>query len=198
MTRLSRAESQARTRERLISTARPLFARDGFIATSMEKVAAEAGYSKGAVYSNFANKFELGSEVLEQIYSEQLELMLKELDGPATLPNFLQGFGRWAEASIGNEEWTMLELEIVATARSEAAVREQIAARRNRMIDRLTELVDAQLSQLDLVLPISSREATSMALTFGIGIGVQRAIDPSVSVDALVELLGLAGVIAGG
>jgi AcrR family transcriptional regulator len=36
-----------------------LFLRDGYAATSLEKVADEAGYSKGAVYSNFWNKDEL-------------------------------------------------------------------------------------------------------------------------------------------
>ena len=60
MTRLSRAESQAQTREQLIQTARRMFVSDGFLGTSLEKVAAEAGYSKGAVYSNFSSKFDLG------------------------------------------------------------------------------------------------------------------------------------------
>ena len=45
MARLTRAESQARTREQLIETAKLLFLRDGYSVTSLEKVADEDGYS---------------------------------------------------------------------------------------------------------------------------------------------------------
>ena len=55
-TRLTRPESQARTRAELIATARDLFLSDGYAGTSLERVAEAAGYSKGAVYSNFASK----------------------------------------------------------------------------------------------------------------------------------------------
>ena len=79
MTRLSRAESQAQTRELLVQTARRLFVSDGFLNTSLEKVAAEAGYSKGAVYSNFASKFDLGFVVIERIHDEQVERLQAEL-----------------------------------------------------------------------------------------------------------------------
>ena len=44
MPRLSRAASQARTRAQLIETARELFLRDGYFATSLDKVADAAGY----------------------------------------------------------------------------------------------------------------------------------------------------------
>ena len=53
---VSRAERQAQTRERLIAVAREMFLTDGYAATSLDKVALQAGFSKGAVYSNFAGK----------------------------------------------------------------------------------------------------------------------------------------------
>lgn len=75
MARLTRAESQARTREQLIETAKQLFLRDGYSVTSLERVADEAGYSKGAVYSNFRNKDELCLAVLDRIHDEQVALV---------------------------------------------------------------------------------------------------------------------------
>ncbi|MDN5852536.1 MAG: TetR/AcrR family transcriptional regulator, partial [Actinomycetia bacterium] len=63
----TRAERQAQTREALISVARELFLRDGFAATSLDRVAVEAGFSKGAVYSNFSGKEELGLAVLDDL-----------------------------------------------------------------------------------------------------------------------------------
>ena len=60
MARLTRAESQERTRRLLVEAATRLFLRDGFRATSLETIAEEAGFSRGAVYSNFASKTAIG------------------------------------------------------------------------------------------------------------------------------------------
>lgn len=59
MGRLRRAEARALTRRRLLETAAVLFAERGFRATSIEEVAERAGYSIGAVYSNFSGKDDL-------------------------------------------------------------------------------------------------------------------------------------------
>ncbi|MER5838148.1 TetR family transcriptional regulator, partial [Streptomyces sp. NPDC002130] len=72
MARLTRAESQARTREHVLDTAHDLFLHDGFTKTSIERVAEAAGYSKGAVYSNFATKNELCLAVLDRIALQQV------------------------------------------------------------------------------------------------------------------------------
>ena len=53
---LSRTERQAETRRDLIDAAERRFTDQGFHATSIDAVAREAGYTKGAVYSNFASK----------------------------------------------------------------------------------------------------------------------------------------------
>jgi AcrR family transcriptional regulator len=48
-----------RTRADLLSAAEIIFARDGFEASRIEDIAAEAGRSRGAFYANFANKTEV-------------------------------------------------------------------------------------------------------------------------------------------
>jgi AcrR family transcriptional regulator len=48
-----------RTRAALLSAAERVFARDGFEASRIEDIAAEAGRSRGAFYANFANKTEV-------------------------------------------------------------------------------------------------------------------------------------------
>ena len=64
--RLTREESRAQTRERLLDAGRELFIKVGIDATSLEEVAETAGYSRGAFYSNFASKDELICAVLER------------------------------------------------------------------------------------------------------------------------------------
>ncbi|HRE62119.1 MAG TPA: TetR/AcrR family transcriptional regulator [Micropepsaceae bacterium] len=54
--RLTRAEQQAQTRERLLAAAERVFARHGYEGASIDLISAEAGYSKGAIYSNFESK----------------------------------------------------------------------------------------------------------------------------------------------
>jgi AcrR family transcriptional regulator len=68
--RLTRPEKQARTRAALLEAAGRVFVREGFQGASVEKISAEAGYTRGAFYSNFATKEELFAELLqEKVYS---------------------------------------------------------------------------------------------------------------------------------
>lgn len=56
MARLTRAESQAETRAKLLDAARTVIAEHGYAGASVDAIAEAAGFSKGAVYSNFASK----------------------------------------------------------------------------------------------------------------------------------------------
>src|SRR5260370_38523205 len=55
-TRLTREQSKANTRERLLAAARRVFARSGLHGASVEEIAALAGFSTGALYSDFDGK----------------------------------------------------------------------------------------------------------------------------------------------
>src|SRR3954465_4684412 len=56
---LTRREKQKQTKEQLLEAAARVFARRGYHEASVEEIAAEAGFTTGAVYSNFAGKEEL-------------------------------------------------------------------------------------------------------------------------------------------
>jgi AcrR family transcriptional regulator len=64
--RLSRAESKDLTRRRLLDAARAVFLRHGFHAATVDMVADEAGFTKGAVYSAFASKADLFLALYEE------------------------------------------------------------------------------------------------------------------------------------
>ncbi|MGH3715372.1 MAG: TetR/AcrR family transcriptional regulator [Micromonosporaceae bacterium] len=195
MPRLTRAESQARTRQQLVATARELFLRDGYAVTSLEKVADEAGYSKGAVYSNFRNKDELCLAVLDEIHTEQASRMAAAVAGAESLEARLAAFQRWAEQNIGNEAWTALEVEFALSARRDPRVREALAVRDKAVRDGLAALITAQAEQFGLTLPISADDAATALLSLGIGLGVQRAIDRTIPVGVLTDTIRLmAGV----
>ncbi|HEX7610674.1 MAG TPA: helix-turn-helix domain-containing protein, partial [Solirubrobacteraceae bacterium] len=69
-TRMTREQSRALTRERLLSAARGVFARRGFHGASVEEIASEAGFSTGALYSNFDGKEDLFLVLMEREIEE--------------------------------------------------------------------------------------------------------------------------------
>ncbi|MGW4063804.1 TetR/AcrR family transcriptional regulator [Amycolatopsis sp. NPDC004747] len=195
MARLTRAESQARTREQLIETAKLLFLRDGYSVTSLEKVADEAGYSKGAVYSNFRSKDELCLTVLDRIHDEQVALIAEALAGAEGVEGLLTAFQAWAERSIGDEAWTALEVEFATNARRDPHVRAELAARDKAIRDTIAGLLTGYAERFRITLPMSADDAATALLSLGIGLGVQRAIDPTIPVSVLPDVIRLfAGV----
>jgi AcrR family transcriptional regulator len=72
-TALTRADRQAKTRDELVAAADRLFTTNGFHATSVDAVADAAGYTKGAVYSNFQSKEDLFFAVYERRVDRRVE-----------------------------------------------------------------------------------------------------------------------------
>ena len=69
---MTREERRAATRTELLDAAARVFARRGFHNASVNDVAAEAGYTSGAVYSNFRNKDELFVAAFEHHVARQI------------------------------------------------------------------------------------------------------------------------------
>jgi len=191
MPRLTRAESQARTREQLVSTAKDLFLRDGYGPTSLERVADAAGFSKGAVYSNFRNKNELCLAVLDAIHAEQVARIAELLQGADTIDERLARFQEWAEQHIGDQAWTALEVEFALNTRTDEPLRAELAGRDKGIRDLIAALVTANSTEFDVDLPLPADDVATVLLSLGIGLGVQRAIDPSIPASLLTDVLRL-------
>lgn len=189
MARMSRKQSHALTRERLVETAKQLFLADGYNVTSLEKVAATAGFSKGAVYSNFATKHELGLAVLDVVHVERAESLSAAVLTAGTLSERIDEFGRWADENIGDVGWTALEVEFATSTRHLPEVRTELAARRRTLTAMLGSLIQVHTEQMGVTLRTSPEDAALQLLSLGIGLGVQRAIDPEMPVNALVDML---------
>src|ERR1017187_4137887 len=68
--RMTREQSKANTRERLLAVARSAFASSGFHGASVEDIASRAGFSTGALYSNFDGKEDLFLVLMEREIDE--------------------------------------------------------------------------------------------------------------------------------
>ena len=189
MARLTRSESQARTRAHLVATARDLFLADGYAATSLEKVADEAGYSKGAVYSNFKNKKELCLEVLGLIHATKGQEIAAALGGGETMEERLEAFQAWAEKTLGDVGWTMLEFELIVLSRHDPELRDALTATLGVAREITVTLLKSFTDSLGVVLPVPAQDAASSILSLGVGLGIQRAIDPTISARVVTDNL---------
>ena len=80
--RRTQRERTATTSTALVAAARHLFGREGYASVGTERVAREAGVTRGALYHQFADKAELFAAVLDQVEAEIAERMLVAAAGP--------------------------------------------------------------------------------------------------------------------
>lgn len=87
--RLTRSEAKARTRSALLSAAKSVFAREGYGGASLDQIAAEAGYTKGAVYTHFDSKEDLFLALLSDGLFHQIEFLETLLEKARAQPEQL-------------------------------------------------------------------------------------------------------------
>lgn len=179
----SRAARQAETRRRLIDVARRMFLDDGYAATSLDKVAVEAGYSKGAVYSNFAGKEELCLAVLDSLHERQVEGVVSAFSGEGDLDARIDAFARWARANVGRPRAMALEVELAVAARHRAYVAEELRRRHREIRSATAGLIREVVEGEGLRLAYSYEEAATVLLSLGVGLGALRSIDHEVDVE---------------
>lgn len=127
---LSRRDRQQQTREALIFAARTVFSEDGYHAASLDRIAREAGFSKGAVYSNFDGKSALFLAVMDQ----NLELAEPDLRSPFEQPIHPTSTGRELTEREGypqsaTQGFALATLEFIASAARDETLAPQLHQR---------------------------------------------------------------------
>src|SRR6187397_2883313 len=119
--RRTQQERREATREQLLAAAANVFAARGFHATSLDAIAEEAGFSRGAVYYNFADKEELFLELLDRRCAERAQDLRAvfadaEDDVEATSRQAQIAAQHALDAMTGDAEWRALYMEFLAHA----------------------------------------------------------------------------------
>lgn len=118
--RLTRAEQKEQTRERLLESAHALFALKGYEGTAIDEISADAGYSRGAFYSNFRSKQEIMAELIANGFDsdvEQIERM-STLEGVEALEQGFREIARHFTSDPQNTLWS-LEFQLAAVRHPE-------------------------------------------------------------------------------
>jgi AcrR family transcriptional regulator len=111
--RLTREESQARTRTLLIEAARREIVKKGFATASIRDIAEAAGFSLGAIYSNFPDKEAILLELIQRHQAEErakIEAILHQSRGDAKVA--MAGIEKWAETINADPELGVLAIEL--------------------------------------------------------------------------------------
>jgi len=192
--RRTRAEQQAETRAALVEAGRRVFLERGFAGASVEAIAAAAGFTRGAFYSNFDSKEELLTELIrDRGYSRYAEVATDGLDpgdrvGARELGERLAGIQRHPDL-----EWLFpLWFELIARARRDDSLRELAASlwSGNRALS--AAAIADLYEQIGAPPPVAPDRLASALIALDIGLAIQHHIDPdAVPLDLYPELFEL-------
>jgi AcrR family transcriptional regulator len=194
--RLSRTEAQAETRRRLLDAAEDAFAAEGFAGASLERIAEAAGYSRGAVYSNFGDKADLFVAVLERRLARRTAEVAEAAAGAGGMPEFVAGLRipAWSSPQRGDDarRWILLhdEFRLYALRNPEAAKRLARHERRQRRL--YTKAAAHLLGRLGVAPPVDPGLVGALIFAVDESLPRQRFIDPGgVPATALADALSL-------
>jgi AcrR family transcriptional regulator len=175
----TRAERRARTRTELIDAAERLFTAHGFHATSLDSVAAEAGFTKGAVYSNFASK----EDLFFAVYERRLDDRLAEFEAIfETAPTALDGLRRAARTAAPRSDrqdgWLAVFFEFWAHVLRHEELRGRFASLHRRIVEPLERALLRHAEETGGQLPEDPEKMAVARYAMQLGLQLERLTQP--------------------
>ena len=186
----TREERKAQTRADLIAAADRLFTGNGFHATSLDAIADEAGYTKGAVYSNFASKEDaLLRRLRAARRSAASPTMKRELAAAGGGGRGLDALALAAARRRGHDDdgWLAVFFEFWAHVVRRPALRARFAEIHLRVQGPLVEALESHAREHGYVLPDDPRKLTVAVYAMQLGLSLERLTLP----ELVDERLGL-------
>ena len=185
--RLTREQSKANTRERLLAAARGAFAESGFHGASVDEIATRAGFSTGALYSNFDGKEDLFLVLMEREIEEHSREIAKAVaERPSVSERATGGARRWMAMIEREPELLLLFMEFWAYGVRDADVRPKVAERFAQVRRLLTRLIDDGAREFELELTLPAEQLAIAVDALADGIARQRLADPTAVPDELM------------
>jgi AcrR family transcriptional regulator len=180
-----REEKKEGTRRRLLDAASRVFAQRGFAAATLDEIAAAAGLTKGAVYSNFDGKADLAIAVLERRFDELIELFA-HVDSTASLDEQFRLSGKLLVAELDHAvPWFQLELECTVAATRNSELLQRLRARGETMRATVAGALQEHFGDAaDSALPAAAMASALIALVNGVAL--ERLKDPATMPEDLV------------
>ena len=185
--RMTREQSKAHTRERLLAAARSAFASSGFHGASVEDIASRAGFSTGALYSNFDGKEDLFLVLMEREIEEHSREIAKAVaERSSVAERATGGAQRWMTMIEREPELLLLFMEFWAYGVRDVDVRPKVAARFAQVRRLLTKLIQDGVREFDLQLALPAEQLAVAVDALADGIARQKLADPGAVPDDLM------------
>jgi AcrR family transcriptional regulator len=194
--RLTRKEKQEETRRLLLDAAERVFIRRGLPGSSVEEIAAEAGFTRGAFYSNFESKDELFVELLHaRVYDRYAELARQSQSQPTSPREQLRwGIEQMRKMYEGQDgQWLFrLWLECLTQAARDTEFRKLAATFWSGNRGLLTEGIKRAFEEVGSKPALPPKEIATAMIALDIGLAVQHLVDPDEApLDLYVPLFDL-------
>ncbi len=184
---LKREQKKALTRTRLLKAAEKVFARRGYGDASLDQVAAEAGFSKGAVYSNFKSKQDLFLVLLDEHIEERISDLRRTLVAGEDLDQQLQeSADRYIKHLNESEQWHKVLFEAWTCSMRDRRFGAKFMKRFQDCRRALAEGLNARFERFGLPLPLPAEQLAAAIDALGFGIMVQKLASPNTVPDNLL------------
>jgi AcrR family transcriptional regulator len=177
--RLSRAEQNDRNRALLLSAALRVFLSRGYHAATMEQIADEAGFSRGAAYSRFESKADMFLALLtDRIAARTAEnaAAVAELASSGTVAGLIEL--AWQQAERATPGWRLLVTEFRVLAARDPALSRRYAAAHATTVDGITSLLSAMVERDGISLAVPARQLAELLLALETGIALEQLASP--------------------
>jgi AcrR family transcriptional regulator len=192
--RLTPTRRRELTRRNLLEAAAVVFAREGFHGASLDEIAAEAGFTKGAVYSNFKSKDDLFVALLEDrmehnIAAAEVARAADAAEGGdvANIRDVMLHPPMWDRA------WMLLYLEFVLYASRNPAARDRLARNIRRSHDEAVRMMRDELDRKGINSQLPVDELATISLSVFEGLSLMNVVEPSLmtpdTIDATLKFL---------
>jgi AcrR family transcriptional regulator len=178
MSRLSRKEKQAQTRSCLMRSAAKLFAQRGFRDASIDDVAEDAGFTKGAFYANFASKEDLFLAMLDEHFARRVQEIERLVAADGTdAEKAMQAGADFNRMLSSDPEWQRLLFEFTAYAVRNDEFRAELVARSQALRARLSAALATRAEQLGIESAIPVDELALMIGAMARGVAGERLLE---------------------
>jgi AcrR family transcriptional regulator len=178
MSRLSRKEKQAQTRSCLMRSAAKLFAQRGFRDASIDDVAEDAGFTKGAFYANFASKEDLFLAMLDEHFARRVQEIERLVAADGTdAEKAMQAGADFNRMLSSDPESQRLLFEFTAYAVRNDEFRAELVARSQALRARLSAALATRAEQLGIESTIPVDELALMIGAMARGVAAERRLE---------------------
>lgn len=187
------------TRRALLASAEAMFLERGYHNVSLDDVADGAGFSKGAIYSNFDSKADLFFAVLEERARASLEHFTETALGESDLESVIHAVGAVAEPLRPDWQQSLLDVEARALAARDPDARQRLAELQRRQVARVAGLLESISDRLDLPMAQPAEHTAALAIAAATGLADLARTDPDGDheqrFESLVEMLARWGLV---